>query len=145
MINPIKVNGYKDITTVDEIKEVIEKFEAIKCRAEHILREVDDIEDINIIKENHMYHETAYELGCDCSFYGTYIASGHSCHASEDIKAEWLLMDKDNAEAAYCAFRKEKEALDEAKREAKKKEKLAQEEAAERAEYERLKAKFENT
>jgi hypothetical protein len=144
MIIPIKVDGYKDITTVDEIKEVIEKFEAIKCRAEYILQEVDDIESIDIIKENHMYHETAYELGCDCSFYGTLTNDG-SYHASEDIKAEWLLMDKDSADAAYCAFRKEKEALDKAKRETKKNERLAQKEAEERAEYERLKKKFENT
>ncbi len=143
-LNPIEVEGYKDITTTDEIKEIIAKYEAIKERMEDFLREVEDINYIEFLNENHMYHHIAYELGCDLTIGGTSGTGGNIYSESEDIKSEWLLLNSDAAAEEYYKFRQEKEERKKAEREAEKQEKLAKEEAKEREEYERLKAKFEN-
>jgi len=145
MLNPIKVIGYKDITTTEEIKEIVEKYEAIKDRLSDILREVEDINEIDILKEHHIYHQNSYKLGCDLSVSGTSGANGDTYSECEDIKSEWLLLDQEEARHEYYKLRQQEKELEAAERETKEKQKKLEEEAKERAEYERLKVKFEKS
>jgi len=141
--NPIKVKGYKDITTTDEIKEIIAKYEAIEDRLLDILHDVEYIKDIEFLNKNHMYHHITYELGCDLTINGTSGFNDNVYTESEDIKSEWLLLNSDDAAEEYYKFLQEKKEREKAEREIEKQKKLAEKEAKEREEYERLKAKFE--
>lgn len=141
----IKVNGYNDITTVDEVKEVIAKYHAIVDELEDFLSEVETVENIDFIEPTHIYHTLSYELGCDLSIDGSSYCKGETYCESEDIKAEWLLMSPDDRNDAYWKFRDKKKQIEQERIEARKLEAQKEAERKERAEYERLKAKFENS
>ena len=139
----IKVNGYSDITTVDEIKEIITKYNTIVNELEDFLFKVDTVESICFIEPTHIYHTLAYELGCDLSIDGSFSCGGDTWCESEDIKAEWLLMSPDDRRDAYWEFRNKKKQIEQERAETKKLEMQKEAERKEREEYERLKAKFE--
>lgn len=141
----IKVKGYNDITTVDEIKEVIAKYNAIVDELEDFLFEVDDVKRIDFIEPTHIYHTIAYELGCDLSIDGSSYCMGETYSESEDIKAEWLLMSPEDRGNAYWNFRDKRKQIEQERAEARKLEMQKEMERKEREEYERLKAKFENS
>ena len=140
----IKVNGYGDITTVDEIKEVIAKYHAIVDELEDFLVEVDTVEHIDFIEPSHIYHTLSYELGCDLSIDGSSYHRGESYCECEDIKAEWLLMPHDDRDSVYWEFRQKKKQIEQERIKAKILKQQEQTERREREEYERLKAKFES-
>jgi hypothetical protein len=141
----IKVKGYSDITTVDEIKEIIAKYHAIVDELEDFLSEVGTVESIYFIEPTYIYHKLAYELGCDLTIDGSSYCMGNSYSESEDIKAEWLLMLPDDRNKAYWEFREKKKQIEQKRAEARKLEMQKEMERKEREEYERLKAKFENS
>ena len=141
----IKVNGYNDIITVDEIKEIIAKYHAIVDELEDFLSEVETVKSIDFIEPTHIYHTIAYELGCDLNIDGSSYCMGNAYSESEDIKAEWLLMSPDDRRDAYWSFRNKKKQIEQERAEAKKLEMQKEIERKEREEYERLKAKFENS
>ena len=141
----IKVNGYSNITTVDEIKEVITKYHAIVDELEDFLFEVETVESIDFIEPTHIYHKIDYELGCDLNINGSSYCMGERYSEGEDIKAEWLLMSPDDRRDAYWEFREKKKQIEQERAEARKLEMQKEMERKEREEYERLKAKFENS
>ena len=140
----IKVNGYSNITTVDEIKEVVAKYHAIVDELEDFLFEVETVKSIEFIEPTHIYHTIAYELGCDLNIDGSSYCMGDTYSESEDIKAEWLLMSPDDRRDAYWKFREKKKQIEQERIEARKLEAQKEAERKEREEYERLKTKFEN-
>lgn len=141
----IKVNGYSDITTVDEIKKIITKYYAIVNELEDFLLEVETVESIDFIEPTHIYHKVAYELGCDLIVNGSSYCMGETYGESEDINSEWLLMSLDDRRNAYWEFREKKKQIEQERAEARKLEMQKEMERKEREEYERLKAKFENS
>jgi len=141
----IKVKGYSDITTVDEIKEIVAKYHAIVDELEDFLSEVETVESIDFIEPTHKYHTINYELGCDLSINGWSYCMGERYRENEDIKAEWLLMSHDDRNIAYWQLRDKKKQIEQERAETRKLEMQKEMERKEREEYERLKAKFENS
>lgn len=153
------LNWIGNMSNSAEVEEVLDKYNLIKKRVKIILRfwmqneyiDEDDIFRINVISDKEMLEiadvrTCGMHKTCNCKmFYVDYECSlcDDSVIDSEFFPTDWLFLSENSLRIAIKEERGRREAVLEEREATRKAEAKRISEEKERAEYERLKAKFE--